>query len=163
MNVIAFRHFFAYHFAENHHLWDRYIMQLSQEQFIQGDNYSHGSVRNQIVHLMSVDYTWFSGLTGREIPAPLDPADYADRSTIRAQWNRIENDMRTILDGLRDDMLDSRPFGEGEDKDLMVWQVLLQVVNHGTDHRAQILRLLNDLGMQTTSQDYIFYVYENPL
>jgi len=47
------------------------------------------------------------------------------------------------------------------DEDLILWQVLLHVVNHGTDHRAQLLRLLNDLGVRTTSQDYIFYVYEN--
>jgi uncharacterized damage-inducible protein DinB len=40
--------------------------------------------------------------------------------------------------------------------------VLLHVVNHGTDHRAQALRLLNDLGVETTSQDYIFYVYDHP-
>ncbi|NOK62014.1 MAG: hypothetical protein GFH23_1086650n1, partial [Chloroflexi bacterium AL-N1] len=49
---------------------------------------------------------------------------------------------------------------EGEDKDLVLWQVLLHVVNHGTDHRAQLLRLLHDLGVRTTSQDYIFYVYD---
>jgi uncharacterized damage-inducible protein DinB len=30
-----------------------------------------------------------------------------------------------------------------------------------TDHRAQLLRLLNDLGVETTSQDYIFFVYDN--
>jgi uncharacterized damage-inducible protein DinB len=35
------------------------------------------------------------------------------------------------------------------------------VVNHGTDHRAQILRLLHDFGVNTTGQDYIFYVYDN--
>ena len=34
------------------------------------------------------------------------------------------------------------------------------MVNHGTDHRAQVLRVLHDLGVDTTSQDYIFYVYE---
>ena len=50
----------------------------------------------------------------------------------------------------------------GFSKDLILWQVLLQVANHGTDHRAQILRLLSDLGVKTESQDYIFYVYENP-
>jgi uncharacterized damage-inducible protein DinB len=38
--------------------------------------------------------------------------------------------------------------------------VLLHVVNHGTDHRAQLLRTLNDLGLDTTAQDYIFYCYE---
>lgn len=61
---------------------------------------------------------------------------------------------------LRDDMLFDQPL-EGEDKDLILWQVLLHVVNHGTDHRSQLLRLLNDLRVKTTSQDYIFFVYDN--
>jgi uncharacterized damage-inducible protein DinB len=70
--------------------------------------------------------------------------------------------MRDYLAELRDDMLFDTPIEEPEeDKGLIVWQVLLHVVNHGTDHRAQLLRLLNDLGVKTTSQDYIFYVYEN--
>jgi uncharacterized damage-inducible protein DinB len=43
-----------------------------------------------------------------------------------------------------------------------VWQVLLHVANHAMDHRAQLLRALHDLGVETKSQDYIFYVYENP-
>jgi uncharacterized damage-inducible protein DinB len=64
---------------------------------------------------------------------------------------------------LRDDMLFDKPIEEpDEDRDLIVWQVLLHVVNHGTDHRAQLLRLLNDLGVNTVSQDYIFYVYSHP-
>jgi uncharacterized damage-inducible protein DinB len=70
--------------------------------------------------------------------------------------------MRTYLAELRDEVLFFKPITEPEEaKDLIVWQVLLHVVNHGTDHRAQILRLLNDLGVKTTAQDYIFYVYEN--
>jgi uncharacterized damage-inducible protein DinB len=83
-----------------------------------------------------------------------------DRNVIRAHWDSVEQMMRAYLAGLRDDMLVDKPIKEPEeDKDLIVWQVLLHVVNHGTDHRAQILRLLNDLGVETTSQDYIFYVY----
>ena len=70
--------------------------------------------------------------------------------------------MRAYLANLRDDMLFTKPFAEGEDENLVLWQVLLHVANHGTDHRAQILRLLNDLGVETKYQDYIFYVYEHP-
>jgi uncharacterized damage-inducible protein DinB len=40
--------------------------------------------------------------------------------------------------------------------------VLLHVANHGTDHRAQLLRLLNDLGVRTVAQDDIFYAYDHP-
>jgi len=159
MTADMFRHFYDYHFALNRFIWDRYIVPLSHEQFVQSVNYSHGSVRNQIVHMISADDTWFSGLRGGEFPEPLDPAAFEDWQAIRAYWNGVEQRMREYLGDLRDEMLLDKPF-EGEDADLTVWQVLLHVVNHGTDHRAQVLRVLHDLGVDTTSQDYIFYVYE---
>ena len=162
MNADALRHFYGYHFAENRKIWDSYVAPLSQEQFTQEADYSHGSVRNQIVHLLSVDDVWFSELRDVEPLEPLPPADLDDRQIIRAYWDSVEQRMREYLAQLRDDMLFEKPIKEPEeDRDLMVWQVLLHVVNHGTDHRAQLLRLLNDLGVETTSQDYIFYVYDH--
>jgi uncharacterized damage-inducible protein DinB len=161
VNANAFRHFYEYHFTENRGIWDEYITPLSQQQFTQSMGYSHGSARNQVVHLMSVDDAWFSGLRGVEVPESLDPAVFSDRKVIRARWDTVEQSMRAYLADLRDDMLFEKPFAGGEDKDLILWQVLLHVVNHGTDHRAQLLRLLNDLGVKTTSQDYIFYVYDH--
>lgn len=161
MNADAFRHVYNYHFSENRSMWDTCIMPLSQEQFTQPVHYSIGSIRNQVVHLMSVDDTWFCGLRGVEIPEPLDPAHFDDRHSIRAHWDAVEQTMRDYLAALRDDMLFDKPL-DGEDEDLIVWQVLVHVVNHGTDHRAQLLRLLNDLGGKTGPQDYIFYAYDNP-
>lgn len=159
MNTDALRHFYDYHFVENRKIWDRHIVPLSNEQFTQNVDYSHGSVRDQVVHLLSVDDAWFSDLRG--VRSQLDPADLADRANIRAQWDHVEQTMRTYLAALQDDMLSTKPLS-GEDEDLLLWQVLLHVVNHGTDHRAQLLRLLNDLGVETADQDYIFYVYANP-
>ena len=161
MNANAFRHFYDYHFTENRKIWDAYITSLSEEQFTQDTGHSHGSVRNQIIHLISADDTWFSALRGVEIPKPLNPANFGDRKIIRAHWDKVEQNMGDYLAKLRDDMLFEKPFPEGEDKDLILWQVLLHVGNHGTDHRAQLLRLLNDLGVKTVSQDYIFYVYDH--
>jgi len=161
MNANAFRDFYDYHFTENRKIWDTYITSLSQEQFTQNVGYSVGSVRNQIIHLMSVEDTWFSGLRGVAIPKSLNPTDFDDRKVIRAHWDTVQQKMRVYLAKLRDDMLFEKPFADGEDKALLLWQVLLHVVNHGTDHRAQLLRLLNDFGVKTAPQDYIFYVYDN--
>ncbi len=162
MNANAFRHFYDYHFTENRKIWDSYIIPLTYEQFTQDVDYSHGSVRDQIVHLMSVDEVWFSELRGVEPQEPLPTAELDDRHSIRAHWDRVEQSMRAYLAELRDSMLFDKPIKEPEeDQDLILWQVLLHVVNHGTDHRAQILRLLHDLGAETRSQDYIFYVYDH--
>jgi uncharacterized damage-inducible protein DinB len=164
MNADAIRYLYDYHFSENRRLWDEYVTSLSFEQFTLEDGYSHGSVREQIIHLMGVEEAWFSELRGLQPAEPLPPAGVDDRETIRACWDNIEQGMRDYLAKIRDEMLFEKPIAEPEeDKDLVTWQVLLQVINHGTDHRAQLLRQIHDLGIKTTAQDFIFYVYDHLL
>ncbi len=163
MNADAFRQFYEYHFTENRRIWDRYVTPLSDEQFTKLADYSHGSVQGQILHVMSADDYWFSGLRGVKRPGPLAPADLGNRQAIRARWDGIEHSMRDYLARVTDKMLFEKPFTDGEDDNVLLWQALLHVANHGTDHRAQLLRLLHDLGAQTESQDYIFYLYEHVL
>jgi uncharacterized damage-inducible protein DinB len=162
MNADGIRHFYNYHFTINRAIWDHCIMELTDEQFLQDVQYSLGSVKNQVVHLMSVDEAWFCDIRGIEFSEHLHPQDLTTREEIRHYWNRVETDMRQYLARLTDDMLMQKPIAEGEDKDLFLWQILLHVVNHGTDHRAQLLRLLHDYGIKTPPQDYIFYVYDHP-
>ena len=105
MHAAALRHFYAYHFAENRTLWDTYVVQLSYEQFIQPANYAHGSVRNQIVHLISVDDVWFSELRGGEPLEPPPPTESDDRDVIRAYWDAVEARMRDYLATLHNEAL----------------------------------------------------------
>ncbi|MEZ4660419.1 MAG: DinB family protein [Caldilineaceae bacterium] len=164
MNAAAFRHLYNYHLAENRKIWDICVNQLSAAQFMQKVNYSHGSVRDQIVHLINADDIWFSELRGVDPTEPPLSVDVDDRAYIHTYWDQVQKNMRAYLAALRDDMLFETPIEEpDEDRDLIVWQVLLHVANHATDHRAQILRSLNDLGVKTASQDYIFYVYDHPM
>jgi uncharacterized damage-inducible protein DinB len=138
------------------------VAQLSYKQFIQYVDYSHGAVRDQIIHLINVEEVWFSELRGGVPSDPLPPTTCDDRNIIRSHWDSVEQFVCDYLAELPDKMLFDKPIMEPEeDKNLMIWQVLLHVVNHGTDHRAQLLRLLHDLGVKTTSQDLIFYVYGN--
>lgn len=163
MNAAAFRHLYGYHHTENRQLWAACANVLTAEQFVQPVAYSLGSVRDQIVHLMTAEEVWLCELRG---VAPAEPAPEAaadDRAALRARWDQIEAATQAYLQDLSEAMLFTRPITEpAEDKDLLVWQVLLHVVNHATDHRAQLLRVLHDLGVKTTSQDYIFYVFDHP-
>jgi uncharacterized damage-inducible protein DinB len=40
------------------------------------------------------------------------------------------------------------------------WQILLHLVNHGTDHRATVLQQLNELGVKTFPQDLVMWLWE---
>ena len=162
MNADAFRHFYNYHFAENRKVWE-HVAALTFEQFTQKVDYSRGLIREQLVHLIDAEQMWFSELRDAQPLEPLPAADSDDRDIIRAYWDDVEQNIRAYLAELQDDMLFSKPIKEpDDDKGLIVWQVLLHVANHATDHRAQLLRVLHDLGVETKYQDYIFYVYENP-
>lgn len=161
MNADAFRQLYDYHFRENRKLWD-YASQLTEEQFREPAGYSRGSVCEQIIHIMECDQIWFCELSHTPPPEPLDAAAAPDRVTIRTYWDDLEQFMRGYLAELRDDMLFTTPITEPkEDSELIVWQVLFHVVNHATDHRAQVLRQLNDMGVKTSYQDFIFYVFES--
>lgn len=160
MNADAFRQLYEYHFAANRKVWNTWVMSLTQEQFVQPIEYSVGSVRNHIVHLINVDKGWFSELRHADVDDSdfMKPTEISDREKIRAEWDQVEQEMRDYLATLNDDMLFTKPFTESPDNVMILWQVLIHVANHGTDHRAQLLRILHDMGMKTDAQDYFFHI-----
>lgn len=152
MHPDYFRQLYAYHIGINRLLWDKSIMPLTDEQFTRKLDYSVGSIRNQMVHMFSVDNAWFGGLRGLERQPFANPAHYPKRDKIRARWDVIEGEMQGYLEDLTAEALMRPLYG-----DLMVWEVLLHVANHGTDHRAQVLAMLHQLGAHTFAQDYVHW------
>lgn len=155
MNAAVFRRLFNYHFAANRRLWEHILAEASRDILYRPLSYSHGAIHSQLVHMMSVDERWFAGLAGEDTPESLDPADFHDLVALRAHWDRVERKMRAVLGRLTDERL-REPYTPG----LVVWQVLFHVLNHGTDHRAQVLAMLDGLGVPTYPQDYIFYALD---
>jgi uncharacterized damage-inducible protein DinB len=158
MNGDLIRDFYEYHFTINRKIWNECISKLTNEQFLQDVAYGVGSIRNQVVHMMSVDNAWFDDLAGEEDVTHMNPAHYPTREIIRKRWDEVEQKMRgalATLDTLDNDVL-KKPF-PGSDGEFNYGQALLHVANHGTDHRAQLLKMLNEHGIETFPQDYIFY------
>ena len=155
MTPDAFRHLYDYHFALNHRLWQECIAPLTAEQFRRPMPYSVGSVRNQVVHIMNMEDRWFNALRGQPVPGILNPVYFGTAAKVRARWDAVESHMQAYLEALDDDAL-PRPVGPR----LAVWEALWHVLNHGTDHRAQTLAILAQLGVPTFAQDYALYVNE---
>ena len=167
MNTEQVRTLYDYHFTLNRRIWDECITQLTDEQFVEEIPYSLGSIRNQVVHMMTVDAIWFARLEEIHTPAALEPEQIADRATARRVWDSIEQRMRVYLDHLRDSRLDyvvkytTRRMGPRQTPS---WQILTHVITHGVDHRAQVLAGLHALGAPTLEQDLMLHIWdhENP-
>lgn len=155
LNPDQFRAYYDYHFRANRKLWDEAIMTLTDAQYLQKLPYSVGSIRNQMVHLMNIEDRWFSGLRGVEVPGLINPVYIHTRDKLREKWDVVEATIREYLANLTDAEI-NREY----DAPFLVWQVLLHVVNHATDHRAQTLAMLHQMGAPTFGQDYAYFIIE---
>lgn len=155
MNADNIRNLFEYHFRANRKIWEDCIVPMSEEQFREKIDYSVGSIRNQCVHIWNIDERWFCGLRGVELVGFANPVHYGTKAVVRGEWDRVEALMREWLARLQDADL-QKPFA---DSGLALWQVLFHLINHGTDHRAQLLAMLNQMGIQTFPQDYVFFAW----
>ena len=148
------RQMMAYNYAFQGRLWES-IMTLTDGQFVAEIPYSHGSIRNHMVHLATTDGGWLRGL--KEEPDARhhrhDPAEYPTREGARALCESAAGEVMAYIEGLDEAALGRQPQG----LPLTVWQTLLHLVNHGTDHRAQVLRALHDMGAPTFDQDLVFH------
>lgn len=157
LSVEIFRTLFAYNASLYRSLWES-MGQLTEAQFVQEVPYSHGSLRNHVVHLAGVDGRWIRGLHEQPDPRSFtpEPRDYPDRGSAKALWDATSQEIAAYVATLDDARLARIPRGMNEP----VWQILLHLINHATDHRAQMLRIVHDLGGPTFNQDLIIYLWQ---
>ena len=157
MSVELIRTFTEYHIAMTRRVWDS-IDQITEEQFISDDAYSRGSIRNLMVHLANTDSNWLAGL--KNIPEEQDAPkkkyeDYQDRASVRAFWDTTAKDLADFAATLTEAELGEDPVDIQNPR----WQVLLHIINHGTDHRSTVLQRLHEFGAPTFDQDFIMWVW----
>ncbi len=161
MNVAHVRQLFDYDAWANRRVWDC-VESLSDEQIEQGLDYSVGSIRTQVLHTMGVQSWWVGFLATGELRF-LDDDDFPTRDLVLAGWDRTEAATRDYLATLTDDGLDRLVlpghWAERGRAPITVWQALFQVLNHGTDHRAQTLAGIHRLGGRTVAQDFVLQVW----
>jgi uncharacterized damage-inducible protein DinB len=156
---------FDYNFWADRKLWD-FVLALSEEQFRHPSDYSIGSVHQQVVHMMDAEAVWLARVKGAAPEIFHDVAVFPTRESIRTRWDQVEANWRAYLDSLPDGDLQgvaeyiSRT--DGKQYRTPLWESLMQIINHSTDHRSQILSLIHHLGGKTGPHDFIYYTWEYP-
>ncbi len=147
--------FVEYDLAMTRQVWES-IAQITDDQFLEDDSYSRGSIRNLMVHLASTQRRWLAGLKNEAEVGHLDFKDYPSRQAGRALFDQVSRDMHDYVSHLSEPELDEKP----EHIPSFRAEVLMHLVNHGTDHRATVLQRLNHLGAPTFDQDFITWLWQ---
>jgi uncharacterized damage-inducible protein DinB len=157
MELELIKTFIEYHIDMSRRVWDS-IDQITDEQFLADDAYSRGSIRNLMVHLANTDLNWLAGL--KNIPEEQDAPkkkyeDYPDRASVRAFWDETAKDVTDYAETLTEAELNENPMDIANPR----WQVILHIINHGTDHRSTVLQRLHEFGAPTFDQDFIMWLW----
>ena len=148
-----------YEVALNRRVWDA-TAALSPEAFVAPVDYSHGSIRNHLVPLAMVDIGWLHGMKNDGVRKARPPVeDFPDRAAVAPLIERSLAAVEAFAAGLTEADVAAQPI---PGMPLRTWQILLHVCNHGTDHRAQLLRLIHEAGGETFEQDLLFHLMAAP-
>ncbi len=145
-------------------VWDS-ITQLSDEQFTSDLGFSSGSIRDQVLHLIGAHQRWVDRMCGEPPSTYLDNEKFATKESVRTIWDQAKGEFMEYLLALDPHELDE-PFNyeivsRGIRTSTPRREILLHLANHATDHRAQILTILNlKFGIETPEQDMILYLWD---
>ena len=154
MELELIRTFIEYHLDMTRRVWDS-INYITEEQFLADDAYSRGSVRNLMVHLTSTDRRWLAGLKNAEDVGHLRFEDFAARAEAHQIFEQVAQDLSEYVNSLTEEEFNQNP----KDVPNPRWQLLLHLINHGTDHRSTVLQRLHEFGAPTFDQDFIIWLW----
>jgi len=162
MNANDIRFLFDYSYWANARILNA-AARLSDEQFAASGNLSFGGVRGTLVHAFGAEYLWRKRAQEGISLAALPEDEYPSLAALQAQWQAEERLMRAYLESLTDqDLLRTFRYTnlKGQEQESVLWLALTHVVNHGTQHRAEVAILLTDFGQSPGDVDMVLYYRE---
>ena len=122
-------------------------------------------VKNQVVHLISSHHRWLDRLQLTK-PAPhIEFDDFPTRSMVKTKWDEAKEEFMNYVYSLNQVDLEEDISYQIKNRSIDTthsrWQILHHLINHSTDHRSQILTMLNTkFELDTPEQDFIIYLWE---
>lgn len=124
---------------------------------------SFRSILGTLSHILGTQRIWLSRLLGHAENAATGPADFPDLLSWITGWEENASGVEAFLAGLTDEQL-AAPLTwtnkEGVSHTRPLWQPVLQMVNHSTYHRGQVVSLLRQMGYPAESTDLIRFFSE---
>ncbi len=138
--------------------------QLTPDQFTAPAGLSHGGVRGALVHVLSAETVWrMRCAEGISLSALLAEEDFPSVNALRERWLGEEQKMRAYLNSLSDEALNRTAHyktTKGVPQENILWNLLVHVVNHGTQFRSEAAVALTNYGQSPGDLDLLAFFRE---
>ncbi len=136
---------------------------LSNEQFVaSAQHIGCGSLRATLVHIVSTEWIWRSRWQGKSPTMMLRNEDFPTLEALRVRWSKEERQTHAFLAALSDEEVQRAvryTTLQGEMHTALLWQTMIHVVNHSTQHRSEAAAIESMLGYPPGNLDLLEFLH----
>lgn len=136
---------------------------VTPEEFIREitPNPGWSCLRGILVHALDTEYGWRSILQAQNDSEILEEAGFADVAALKTRWDEERAAWLAYEADLSEDTL-NKGYGNDPATSPKVWQTIVHVVNHGTQHRSEAAAILTGFGQSPGELDFDTFLAEHP-
>ena len=119
-------------------------------------------LRGILVHMLDTEIGWRQTVQKLELSPDLIEQDFPDIHALRSRWAVEHENWRAFCRSLNTLALNAvytYQFDNGPVRTRLVWQTIVPVVNHGTQHRSEAAYLLTGYGYSPGDLDFNYYLH----
>ena len=136
---------------------------ISAAQFLAPAEFPHGGLRGTLVHTLFAEWVWRMRWQGSAPSARWKPEDFPTIAHLKTRWMEEEIKLIEFVDGVTEKRLKAEfdyISTEGRAHRRVVWETMLHLVNHGTQHRSEAAAILTVIGQSPGDIDLIEFLNE---
>lgn len=136
---------------------------MTDEEYGRPNGFNYDGICTVLAHALDAEYVWFSRFRG-ETFTRIAKEDVATLDSFTERWRLEEARAREFLATLTEADLERDIVlrrSSGQEVHTPLWQLLVHVVNHGTQHRSEAAEALTMVGRSPGSLDFTTMLWGN--